>query len=132
MKRHLLAALLATALMALALPGSVAVAGGGNSAAARDCQENHAAYGFRNTGQCVRFFVQGGTPFQLGCESRGRDVHPTRGPARHRDNPRTRVELGQDRHRRSDRRVHALAPLCPSAHPPTFGQSSTPTASWAA
>jgi hypothetical protein len=60
-KKRLMTAIAAVALMAVMLPGVASASAGGNSAAAKDCQENYAAYAFRNHGQCTGFLARGGT-----------------------------------------------------------------------
>jgi hypothetical protein len=69
MKRFLLVAIVASAMMALASPGTVAAAPGGNAEAAKECLQSYGDRGFRNPGECVSFFARGlaHEPFQMTC-----------------------------------------------------------------
>ncbi len=71
MKRHLLAALVAIALIAVALPAPVVAAPGGNATIAEECRANHEALGYDSTGECVAFFALIGTNFQTACKALG-------------------------------------------------------------
>ena len=76
MKRHLLTALAAIALMAVALSGTVAAASGGNAEAVESCREDYATLGFKNRGECVSFFTRVGTNFQTTCKALGGTYRP--------------------------------------------------------
>ena len=73
MRKLLLAAVICLSLGAVALPGTVLAANGGNSEAAHDCRANSDGLGFKNRGACVSFFAQGGTlgTFESTCIGHG-------------------------------------------------------------
>ena len=65
MKRLLTLGLSLGLLCALVVPGVATGAEGGKSELAKACKADYASYGFKNVGQCTRFFVQGGTVHDL-------------------------------------------------------------------
>jgi hypothetical protein len=73
MRKLLLAAVICLSLGAVALPGAVLAAKGGNSEAAQACRANSDGLGFKNRGACVGFFAQGGTlgTFESTCVTHG-------------------------------------------------------------
>jgi hypothetical protein len=72
MRRRVLTAVVAVAIMAAMLPGLAAA--GGNSLNAKNCQANHA--GFKNRGQCTSYHAK--LQAQLRAQTRG--VPPGLGP----------------------------------------------------
>jgi hypothetical protein len=82
-KKRLLMCLAVGSLLAAMLPGVTAAADApANSTAAKECQQNYSAYGFRNVGACVSFFAHGGQLTPVEAEVRLADgLYPCSGPS---------------------------------------------------